>query len=177
MTDTPAAPEQQPPMWHEGQAWSREMAAAELAKFDADADKVKAALGGDVAKQQERRDLWMMARGHQPGAVPTVPSDAAGIAQQMDEREQQLRDAVLDTWTKRVTMNPERQFQMRRGLATKEQMAEARNRIERAKRDPEFGRKVLSGDMDASEQWAAWHFVAHHCREAPADFDWSKDAP
>jgi hypothetical protein len=66
MTDTPAAPEQQPPMWRQGQAWSREMAVEALAAFDADADKVKAAIGGDVARQQERRDLWMMARGISP---------------------------------------------------------------------------------------------------------------
>jgi hypothetical protein len=95
----------------------------------------------------------------------------------MSEREQQIAEAVLDTWTRRITMTPQRQFEMKRGLATKEQMDEAKNSIARAKRDPEFGRKVLAGDMDANEQWAAWHFIAHHCREAPADFDWSKDAP
>src|SRR6516162_8774795 len=139
MTDTP---EQQPPMWHGGQAWSREMATEALAAFDADKNKVAAALGGDIKYQQERRDLWFLARGHQPGGVPAMPADITSVEGQVQERERQVREAVLSTWEKHITMTPERRSQMARGLATREQMDEARRSIERAKRDPEFGRKV-----------------------------------
>jgi len=176
MTDTPATTEQQPPMHYQGQLWSREMAVEALAKFDADKDRVAAAIGGDGKYQAERAAYWQMARGHQPGAVPAMPADIAGVEGQMNEREQQAREAVLGVWQKHIPMNDQRRFEMARGLATREQMDEARNSIARAKADPEFGAKVLRGDMDAKEKWHAWHFVAHHCREAAPDHDWSKDA-
>jgi hypothetical protein len=94
----------------------------------------------------------------------------------MSEREEQIHEAVLDTWAKHIpAADPVRRAQMARGLATADQITAAKESIERAKRDPEFGRKVLAGNMDARERWASWHFVAYHCREAPADYDWSKD--
>jgi hypothetical protein len=174
MTDD-VAEQSTPNMLYNGQLYSREHAAAELAKFDADKDRVAAALGGDVARQQERRDWWLLSRGHIPGATPAMPTDAAGVEGQVQEREQQIRDAVLDTWQKHITMDDQRRLEMKRGLATKQQMDEAKKSIARAKADPAFGAKVLAGDMDAKERWHAWHFVAFHCKEAPADFDWSKD--
>jgi len=48
----------------DGQPWSQESAGAALAAFDADKDKVNAALAGDIKYQKERADLWMMSRGH-----------------------------------------------------------------------------------------------------------------
>jgi hypothetical protein len=166
--------EQQPPMWHQGQAWSREKAAAELVKFDADADKVKAALGGDVAKQQERRDLWMMARGMQPGATPAMPSDAHGIHEQVAEREAAIVEARLDTFAKHTRQTPEMRAQFKRRLATAEQHDFATNERARLLKDSNFRQRVLDGDPDATDTWVRIVQTAA-APVAPADYDWNKD--
>jgi anti-sigma-K factor RskA len=105
MTETTEQPTPQH-LWHQGQAWSKESAATALAAFDADKDKVAAALAGDVSKQQERRDLWMLARGMTPGAVPTMPSDSTGVAEQMTEREEQIQEGP--PWHLAATYSHER---------------------------------------------------------------------
>jgi hypothetical protein len=149
-----------PLMYHEGQPFSRESAAARLAAFDADADRVKAALGGDIAKQQERAAYWSMARGVQPGAVPAMPADGTGVHAQMDEREQQINEARLDTWQKHIRMNDQMRAETKRGLATAEQVEDAKREIRRMLDDPEFGRKVLRGEMDARDKWARFNLLA-----------------
>jgi hypothetical protein len=161
-----------PLMYHEGQPFSRESAAQALAAFDADADRVKAALGGDVAKQQERAAFWMMSRGHQPGAVPTMPSDSTGVAEQMSEREQQIQEARLGTWEKHIRMDDNMRAEAKRGLATAEQVEEAKREIRRMLEDTEFGRKVMRGDMDARDRWARFNLIAS-MQVAPPDFNWT----
>lgn len=110
-----------PPLHYEGQLWSPETAAAALAEFDADADRVKAALGGDIAAQRERAAYREMARGRQPGAIPEMPLDAGAVAQQMGERDQMIHESRLDAFARHVRMTPELRAQMSRRLATQEQ--------------------------------------------------------
>jgi hypothetical protein len=165
---------QAPLLFHQGQPLSQESAAAALAAFDADEGKVKAALGGDIAMQQERRDLWLLARGHQPGGVPVMPSDAAGVEAQMSEREQHLQEARLGVWQKHIPMSEEAVAQVKRGLATQQEVAEAKRELERMKADPEFGRRVLSGDMDAKQRWHVANLKAA-MRIAPENYDWAAD--
>jgi hypothetical protein len=64
----------------DGQPWSKKSAGAALAAFDADTDKVNAALAGDIKYQKERADLWLMSRGHQPASA-AVPAPAANSAE------------------------------------------------------------------------------------------------
>jgi hypothetical protein len=163
-----------PFMYHDGQPYSRESAAAALAAFDADADRVKAALGGDVAKQQERAAYWMMSRGHAPGGVPAVASDAGGIAQQMTERDQQIHEAKLDAFAKHTRMTPELRAQFSRRLATQEQHDFAVAERERLLRDPDFRAKVFNGFADETDRWVKI-VQAAAAPVAPADYDWSKD--
>ena len=106
MSDTPGDVSNEPILWHQGQAYSRQSAAEALAAFDADVTKVKAAIRGDTAMQQERRDLWMLSRGYQPGGVPAMPSDAGGVHEQMTEREAQIEEARLGVWQNHIRMNP-----------------------------------------------------------------------
>jgi hypothetical protein len=168
-------PEQTAPlMYHEGQPYSRQSAAEALAAFDADADRKAAALGGDIAKQQERAAYWMMARGHQPGAVPAMPADGTGVQQQMDEREQAINEARLGVWEKHIRMNDQMRAEAKRGLATAEQVEDAKREIRRMLDDKEFGRKIFGGDMDAKDRWARNNLLAS-MQVAPADYDWSKD--
>jgi hypothetical protein len=149
-------------------------AATALAAFDADEAKVKAALGGDIGAQQERRDLWMLARGMQPGAAPTMPSDGTGVAAQMNEREAAIEEARLDTWQKHIRMDDRMKAEAKRGLATAEQIEDAKREIRRMLDDPNYGRKILDGDMDAKDRWARMNLIAA-MQVAPADYDWSKD--
>jgi hypothetical protein len=172
MTETT---EQPPLMYHGGQPYSRESAATALAEFDADADRVKAALGGDIAKQQERAAFWMMSRGHQPGAVPTMPADSTGIAQQMTERDEQIHEAKLDAFAKHVRMTPELRGQFSRRLATQEQHDFATAERGRLLRDPDFRAKVFAGYADETDRWIKICQAAA-APVAPADCDWSKDA-
>jgi hypothetical protein len=163
-------------MLYQGQPVSREMAQAELTKFDADKDRVAAALNGDTKFQQERRDWWMLSRGMQPGATPAMPSDASGIHEQVAEREQQITEARLDTFAKHVRMTPELRFQMQRRLATQEQHDFAAAERERLLKDPTFRQKVFTNDADSIDKWIKICQVAA-APVAPKDFDWSKDQP
>jgi len=169
---SPPAPE--PLLWHQGQPMSSEAAAAALAAFDADKDKVAAALGGDIAAQQERRDLWLLARGHQPGGLPVMPSDGTGVQQQMDAREEQIAEARFDVWQKNIRMNDVQRAEAKRGLATQQQVDDAKREVRRMLDDKEFGAKVLAGNADAKDKWHRFNFIAS-LPVAPADYDWSKD--
>lgn len=151
--DAPQPSSEFPLMTYQGQLYSRESAAVKLAEFDADAERVKAALGGDTAKQQERRDLWMLARGMQPGAVPTMPSDAGGVAQQMTERDEQIHEAKLDAFAKHIRMTPEIRQEFSRRLATQEQHDFATAEKARLLRDPDFRSKVFAGYADETDRW------------------------
>jgi hypothetical protein len=175
MTDDvapPAAPIE-PTLWLDGQPWSPSMAVKAMAEFDADKDKVAAALGGDVSKQQERRNYWLMARGHQPGGVPVMPQDGTGVAQQMNEREQQIQEAKLAAWEKHIRMDDAMRFEAKRGLATQQQVDEAKREIRRMLDDKSFGARVLANDMDAMDRWARFNLIAS-MKVAPADYDWSQ---
>jgi hypothetical protein len=171
MSDTP---EQAPLLYHNGQPYSRESAATALAAFDADADKVKAALGGDIAKQQERAAFWMMSKGHQPGGVPAMPTDAGGIVQQMGERERAIHEAKLDTFAKHTRMTSELRAQFSRRLATQEQHDFAVAERERLLKDGSFRAKVYANDADSIDRWIKI-VQAAAAPVAPADYDWSKD--
>src|SRR5215472_11218700 len=151
MTDTPE--QTSPLMYFEGQPYSMESAAAALKAFDADADRVKAAIGGDVAKQQERAALWQMARGHQPGGPVATPSDPNGVQQQMSDRDQQIHEAKLDAFAKVTRMTPELRMQFSRRLASQEQHDFAVAERERLLRDPEFRAKVFNGFADETDRW------------------------
>jgi hypothetical protein len=169
-----AVPQQTPHMTYNGQVYSREHAAAELAKLDGDKDFVAAALGGDVSKQQLRRDFWMMARGYTPGATPAMPSDANGIHEQVAAREEQITEARLDTFAKHVRMNPEMRAQFKRRLATADQHDLATNERARLLKDGSFRQRVLNGDADAVDHWVKICQTAS-APVAPKDYDWSKD--
>jgi hypothetical protein len=168
VTDTT---EQAPPLHYQGQLYSPESAAAKLAELDADKDFVKAALGGDVAKQQERAAYREMARGRQPGAVPTMPADAGAVVQQQDEREQQIHEARLDAFAKHVRMTPELRFQMSRRLATQEQSDFAKAERVRLLKDSGFRAKVYANDADAIDRWIKITQVAA-APVAPPDYKW-----
>jgi hypothetical protein len=163
-----------PNMLYQGQLYSREMAAAELVKLDGDADFVKAALGGDVSKQQLRRDFWMMARGYTPGAVPAMPSDAHGIHEQVAAREEQIVEARLDTFAKHTRQTPEMRAQFKRRLATAEQHDFATNERARLLKDGSFRQRVLNGDADTVDTWVRICQVAA-APVAPDDYDWTKN--
>jgi hypothetical protein len=132
---------------------------------------VKAALSGDVAKRQERAAYREMARGRQPGAVPAMPLDAGAVAQQMDEREEQIHEARLDTFAKHVRMTPELRFQMSRRLATQEQSDFAKAERQRLLKDPGFRARVYSNDADAVDRWIKITQVAA-APVAPPDYNW-----
>jgi len=172
--DTPEQPA--PMLWHQGQPISRDGAVAALAAFDADEAKVKAAIGGDISAQQERRDLWMLARGMQPGAVPATPQDAGAVAQQMSEREEAIHEAKLDAFGKHVRMTPELRMQFSRRLATQEQHDFAVAERERLLRDPDFRSKVFAGFADETDRWIKI-VQAAAAPVAPADYQWEKDQP
>jgi hypothetical protein len=116
----------------------------------------------------------MMARGHQPGAVPTMPSDAGGVAAQMTERDQQIHEAKLDVFAKHTRMTPELRAQFSRRLATQEQHDFATQEKERLLRDPEFRGKVFAGYADETDRWIKICQAAA-APVAPPDYDWSKD--
>jgi hypothetical protein len=180
MTDTPvdvsnvSPPLGEPNLVYQGQLYSRETAAVALAAFDADEAKVKAALGGDLSAQQERRDLWMLARGMQPGALPAMPMDGHGVHEQMTEREEQITEARLDAFAKHTRMTPELRMQFSRRLATQEQHDFAVAERERLLKDPNFRAKVFAGHADETDRWIKI-VQAATAPVAPADYDWSKD--
>jgi hypothetical protein len=163
-----------PPLVYNGQLYSREMAAAELAKFDANPDKVKLALGGNIDAQQERKDWWLLSRGHTPGATPAMPNDAHGIHEQVAAREEQITEARLDTFAKHTRQTPEMRAQFKRRLATAEQHDYAVNERARLLKDPAFGARVLNGDADATDHWVRIVQTAA-APVAPSDYKWDED--
>jgi hypothetical protein len=169
-----AAQTEGPILWHQGQPISREAAAEALTAFDADADKVKAALGGDIARQQERRDLWMLSRGHQPGAVPATPSDANAVQGQVQEREAAITEARLDTFAKHTRQTPEMRAQFKRRLATQDQHDYATAERARLLKDGNFRQRVLDGDADATDTWVRI-VQAAAAPVAPAGYKWEED--
>jgi hypothetical protein len=166
-----AVPQQTPHMEYGGQLYSREHAAAELVKLDSDAEFVKAALGGDVSKQQLRAAFWQMSRGYQPGAVPAMPHDQQGIHEQVAAREEQIVEARLDTFAKHTRQTPEMRAQFKRRLATQEQHDYATNERARLLKDGSFRQRVLNNDADAVDHWVRIVQTAA-APVAPADFDW-----
>jgi hypothetical protein len=131
-------------------------------------------LGGDVSKQQLRRDFWMMARGYQPGATPAMPNDAQGIHEQVAAREEQIVEARLDTFAKHTRQTPEMRAQFKRRLATQEQHDFATNERARLLKDPAFRQRVVNGDADAVDHWVRIVQTAA-APVAPADYKWDED--
>lgn len=88
--DAPAPPASEHPlMVYQGQMMSREMAATRRAELMANSEYAQAAINGDVAKQTELKDLWMLERGHEPSPMQTV----VDVAAQEISREQWLSAA------------------------------------------------------------------------------------
>jgi len=168
-------PDAPPMMEYQGQPWSREAATAALAAFDGDAEKVKGALGGNIALQQERAAYREMSRGRQPGAVPTMPGAAGEVAVQMDEREQAIHEARLDTFAKFTRQTPEMRAQYSRRLATQEQHDFAVAERARLLKDPGFRAKVLDNDADAVARWVGIVQVAA-APVAPPGYKWEADS-
>lgn len=146
-----------------------EQAGARRAELMATPEFTKAAIEGNVGKQEMLRDLWMLERGHSLQS----PEDAAAVAAQMTDRDRELDEARLATWERLVPMDDQQKFEHRRGLATAQQVADAKDAIERMKKDSAFRVRVLNGDQDAVRQWLLAGRVAT-MQVAPDDHDRSK---
>jgi hypothetical protein len=85
----------QPLMLYQGQPWSRESAAAQRAKLMADPEYAQAAINGDVSKQIELKDLWMLERGLEPSPPPATTADVNLQALDREQRDYLLHDAAL----------------------------------------------------------------------------------
>jgi len=166
------APEQTGPiMTYEGQPFSMSHAAARRAELMSNKEYTDAARGGDVAKQQELAALRLMERGYQPGGPSAMPLDPGAVAQQMTERDQQIHEVKLDTFSKLVRMTPEMRAQYSRRLATAEQHDFATAERQRLLRDGAFRARVLANDADAVHRWISIVQVAA-APVAPADYPW-----
>jgi hypothetical protein len=157
MADTP---EPVPLLWHGGQSWSQQTATVELARLDADESFRNAALGGDTSKQRLRAAFREMSLGRQPGealggvgGAPIMPQTPDQVRGQMQERDLAIDDARLGTWERLVSMDDQMKLENRRGLATAEQVADAKLEVKRMIADRELGRKILNNDMDAKRKW------------------------
>jgi hypothetical protein len=170
----PQPASEHPLMLYQGQPISREGAASLRAELMAKPEYANAFQNNDGARLTELRHLYQLQRGQQPGDVPVAPSDAASVQAQMSEREQHLQEARLDTWAKHFRMDDVQRAEAKRGLATQQQVDDAKREIRRMLDDQEFGAKVLRGDMDAKDRWARFNLIAA-MRIAPDGYDWAAD--
>lgn len=128
-----------------------ETAGARRQELMRDPEYGKSAAQGDMVKVAELTKLWRIEHGMTPDPVPPVSPDE--VRSSMLERDLQLDDARLAAWEKFVPMSDEQRFEHRRGLATAQQISDAKAEIERMKRDGAFRVRVLSGDQDAVKRW------------------------
>jgi hypothetical protein len=165
-----------PFLWHEGQPWSQQTAAARLAELDKDSEYTKALLAGDMAKVAERAAFKQMSEGKQPGPV-AAPVDSGSVLQQMSEREQEHHEKRLDAFDRLIVggMSPLMREQYGRRLATQEQHDFAVRERERLMADPAFVARIhpRSGKPDptAIEQWIHMTQIAA-APIAPPDHKW-----
>jgi hypothetical protein len=134
-------------------------------------DYGKAAAAGDMTKIAELTKLWRVEHGMTPEPVP--PATPEDVRASMLDRDLQLDDMRLCTWERLADMDDQQKFEHRRGLATAQQVADARDAIERMKKDAGFRVRVLNGDQDAVRKWLLAGRVAT-MQIADADHDWSK---
>lgn len=128
-----------------------EIAAARRQELMRDPEYGKAAASGDMVKVAELTKLWRLEHGMTPEPAPPVNPDE--VRAQMTERDLAIDDARLGVWEKHIRMNDQMRFEHRRGLATAEQVEEAKRDIERMKKDSAFRVRVLAGDQDAVDKW------------------------
>jgi hypothetical protein len=104
-------------------------------------------------KQAELAYLRWVAGGNDPdrwGKPPETPDDVrAGMA----DRDLAIDDARLATWEKLIRMDDQQRLEHRRGLATAQQIEDAKAEIERMKADAAFRVRILNGDQDAKRRW------------------------
>lgn len=170
MTEPAAAPapEQAPILLFRGQPISIEQATARRAELTGNAEYVKAALGGDQEKSRELADLYMLARGQQPGASQQQPENADDVIASMSQQEIRQELQIEASWRDRVAPStPQELAEFEKLEATVSQQHAARQFIDRAKNDPDFRRKLLSGNMEARSNWDRAHFVAFRCETIP----------
>lgn len=144
-----------PILYHEGQPITAEAAAATRAGLMANAEFAKKAMAGDREAQQKLTALWQLERGIQP-APPTTPPGfstandlVADVEIQAVDRLAADQQRVIETWARHIRLTEQGRFEIARGLATAEQVANAKAELDKMKRDPAFGRRVTSGDRDA----------------------------
>jgi hypothetical protein len=154
----------QPPVSWAGQLWSPSMAQARRAELTSDAEYMKSWRAGDAVKGKELSDLRLISLGHNPNPPP--PTSVEDVKMRMSAADAARQEQIKDWWRANVApQNDVESFEFERGEATKSQKQQALRDIERAKRDPAFGRKVIAGDMDARLKWSRWHFIAHAARQ------------
>lgn len=136
----------------------------------ADANYAKAAVDGDVAKQEHLRDLYMISRGMTPASMQ--PENIGAVQERIDEREAVLAEARLDTLAQHIRMSPQMRFEFKRGLATQDQVDYARAEVQRMLKDKAFGARVLADDADAKDRWVRMVQIAN-ARIAPPGCQWS----
>jgi hypothetical protein len=130
----------------------------------------------DQGKQSTLAYLRWTSQGYDPEAWGRAPATPDEVRAQMGDRDQVLDERRVEGYGKDIIgFNDGIRATIKRGLATPEQHAEAERQLARMIADPEFGRKIMNGDMDARDKWARWNLIKA-LRVAPADFDWSKSA-
>jgi hypothetical protein len=148
-----------------------EQAGARHAELIRDPDFGKAAAAGDPVKVAELHKLKRIELGLSPEPVP--PATADEVRARMTDRQLEADDARLATWEQHIRMNDQMRFQHRRGLATAQQVEDAKRDIERMKRDSAFRQRVLNGDQDAFDRWMRAGRIAT-MQIVPDDHDWTK---
>jgi hypothetical protein len=165
---TPApTPAPEPLVYVDGQPVSRQTAAQERARLASNPEFMKKFLAGDPEAGQKMTALWAAERGREW----TPPVTARQVEQQMVDRAAADQQRVTETWARHIRLTRQGRFELERGLATAEQVANAKAELDKMKRDPAFGRRVTSGDRDAIDQWSRMNLVAS-MRVAPPDHKW-----
>lgn len=148
-----------------------EQAGARRASLMATPEFTKAAIEGDVGKQEMLRDLWMLERGHQPASL-RPPSNAADVHEGMSDKEIELDRQRVETWGKFIdNFDDVKRATIQRGLCTQQEHDEAVRELARMKKDRAFGARVLAGDNAAGDAWARVNLVAS-MQVAPDDYKW-----
>jgi hypothetical protein len=168
MSGEPApTPAPEPLVYVDGQPVSRQTAAQERARLMADKEFTAKVLAGDREAGQKMAALWAAERGREY----VSPATTADVEMQMVDRLAADQERVAETWARHIRLTEQGRFELKRGLATAEQVANAKAELDKMKRDPAFGRRVTAGDRDAVDQWSRMNLVAA-MRVAPPDYKW-----
>jgi hypothetical protein len=122
-------------------------------------------------KQAELGYLRWVAGGNDPDAWGKPPETPDDVRAGMADRDVAIDDARLATWENLIRMDDQMKFEHRRGLATAQQVEDAKADIERMKSDSAFRLRVLNGDQDAKQRWLRAGRVAS-MQVAPDDYKW-----